>query len=286
MNETIFILLPVHNRREITRRFIECLKAQTYKNYHLVLIDDGSADGTAEMVRESVSSLTVLTGKGKWWWAGSLQQGYLWLKDQTVANDSIILIINDDTVFEHDFLEEGVKSLKSQDHTLLIAQYYSLQNGRLLDSGLHLDWRTFSCIQACSTDEINCASTRGLFMKFADFTKIGGFFPTLLPHYYSDYEFTTRAYRKGLKLQSNVKVKLWGDEDTTGVHAVETKSIIHTLVTLFSIKTIPNPAVITVYIILSCPMRWILINLLRSWYSAFLILKAAFINDFRKCFCS
>jgi len=85
VNENIYILLPVHNRLEITQRFITCLKAQTYQKYHLILIDDGSSDGTAEMVQENISSLTVVRGKGSWWWAGALQQGYRWLREQNLS---------------------------------------------------------------------------------------------------------------------------------------------------------------------------------------------------------
>ena len=44
MKPCLYILLPVHNRREITRDFIDYLEAQTWQNYHLVLIDDESTD--------------------------------------------------------------------------------------------------------------------------------------------------------------------------------------------------------------------------------------------------
>ena len=92
----IYILLPVHNRKEITRGFIECLKTQTFQDYHLVLIDDGSNDGTAVMVKEHIPSATVLRGTGDWWWAGSLQQGIEWLRQQKVHDDDAVLMINDD----------------------------------------------------------------------------------------------------------------------------------------------------------------------------------------------
>ena len=77
MMTKVFILLPVHNRRHITERFIDSLLAQTYNKYQLVLIDDGSTDGTADMVSMKVppDKLTILSGNGTWWWAGSLQQG-------------------------------------------------------------------------------------------------------------------------------------------------------------------------------------------------------------------
>jgi glycosyltransferase involved in cell wall biosynthesis len=38
----VYILLPVHNRKEVTQSFIKCLNAQSVKDFHLVLIDDGS----------------------------------------------------------------------------------------------------------------------------------------------------------------------------------------------------------------------------------------------------
>lgn len=60
----IYILLPVHNRCELTRHFIECLKSQTYQNFHLVLIDDGSTDGTSEMVLSNLDTVTVVRGNG------------------------------------------------------------------------------------------------------------------------------------------------------------------------------------------------------------------------------
>ena len=107
MNEKVFILLPVHNRRAITEKFVDCLAAQTYSNYHLILIDDGSTDGTSEMVRGKIGNLTVLTGKGDWWWAGSLQQGVDWLKDKTLCDDDIVLMVNDDVEIFPDFIATG-----------------------------------------------------------------------------------------------------------------------------------------------------------------------------------
>ncbi|HUK05974.1 MAG TPA: glycosyltransferase, partial [Burkholderiales bacterium] len=55
----LYVLAPVHNRRALTERFIGCLKAQTDRDYRLVLIDDGSTDGTAQMARASGVPLSV-----------------------------------------------------------------------------------------------------------------------------------------------------------------------------------------------------------------------------------
>lgn len=284
MSETVYILLPVHNRCEVTKRFIECLKVQTYSSFHLVLIDDGSTDGTADMVREHIAALTVIKGKGNWWWAGSLQQGYLWFNKQNISLNSIILIINDDTIIEPDFIENAVVLLSGQKRMLLCAYYYSLQDGRLIDSGLHIDWKFFTCVQSRTLNNINCFSTRGLFLTYSDFIEIGGFFPKILPHYYSDYEFTIRAHRKGFKLFSDPNLKLWGDESTTGIHFIESETTLNTLKNLFTIKAIPNPAIVSMYILLACPYRWFFINLLRVWYNAYTLIYGALLKDFNKIY--
>lgn len=265
MTEQIVILLPVHNRREVTRRFVECLKPQTHQNYHLLLIDDGSTDGTEEMVREQIQSLSVIKGEGNWWWAGSLRQGYEWLKSQNLPSSNVVLIINDDTEFEADFLERGLAIIERNKRTLLQAQCYSRQTNLLIDAGVHVDWRRLTFKQAVTPEEINCLSTRGLFLRLGDFYGIGGFYPRLLPHYGSDYEFTMRAHRKGLKLMTDQMLKLRVDEDTAGHHELGKISFFASLRKLFSRKMVMNPVYWSSFIWLACPWRWKLLNLLKIW---------------------
>ena len=279
MTEKIYVLLPVYNRREITRRFIECLKAQTYENYQLILIDDGSTDGTAEMVLGYLPETVVLRGKGNWWWAGSLQQGIEWLKNEHVADDSVILMINDDTVFEPDFLATAVEVLSGVTEALLLAQCYSLQDNKLVDAGVHVDWRRLTFEQARTEEEINCFSTRGLFMRMKDLRAVGDFHPRILPHYASDYEFTIRAHRKGLKLMTDSRLKIWEDEETTGHHSINGLTLWSSIKIIFSKKSVWNPFYWAVFVVLSCPSPLILKNLVRVFYRA---LRLIFFPPYKK----
>lgn len=263
MASNIIVFLPVHNRREITRRFLGYLKAQTYPHYRLVLIDDGSTDGTDEMARQEVPALTVIKGEGDWWWAGALQQGYDWLKSQDVSLSDLVLITNDDTHFEPDFIEKAVAILKDRERTLLLAQCFYSKNGELNDAGVHIDWKRLTFHQADSVEDINCLSTRGLFLRVGDLLATGGFYPTLLPHYLSDYEFTIRAHHKGMKLITDPSLKISFDEEASGFHSLEEKSFPAALRRLFSIKSSRNPLAWTAFIALASPWPWKLTNLLR-----------------------
>ena len=69
----IYIILPVHNRKVTTEKFIKSLVAQTYKEFKLILVDDGSTDGTDKMVLSYIPDGIILKGDGNLWWAGGLQ---------------------------------------------------------------------------------------------------------------------------------------------------------------------------------------------------------------------
>jgi GT2 family glycosyltransferase len=264
-NEVIHILVPVHNRRKVTERFVASLAAQTDQRYHLVLIDDGSTDGTAEMVTHSIPNTTVIRGSGAWWWAGSLQQGFDWIKSRTSGANDIVLIVNDDTEFDRGFLASGRRALARAPRSLLLAQLYSLATRELMEVGARVDWSKLDFRGVRDPDLVNCYSTRGLFLRARDFIEIGGFRPTVLPHYGSDYEFTMRARRKGFKFASDPEVRIFGDETTTGTHTISASSLPQFLRQAFSRKTVANPLLLSTFVILSCPRYLVPLNLVRVW---------------------
>ncbi|NMF58615.1 glycosyltransferase family 2 protein [Pseudanabaena yagii] len=262
-----YILLPVHNRREITHNFIKCLNLQTYSNYRLILIDDGSTDGTAQMAQSQIEDLTIITGTGNWWWAGGLQQGINWLKANSPNDEDAVLMINNDVTIKPDFLEIGIKLLQAMPNTLLQAQAYSSDEIDVcLDCGLNIDLNTLTFDQASSAAEINCLCTRGLFMRWQDLQRVGDFYPQILPHYLSDYEFTIRAYRKGLSLKTHPDLKLWLNEKTTGFHPKKGDFPIATIwKRYFSRRSSANKIDWTMFVLLTSPKRSLLANLGRVW---------------------
>jgi GT2 family glycosyltransferase len=263
---TIYVLLPVHDRRPVTEKFIACLLRQTDRAFHLVLVDDGSSDGTAAMARASGVPLTVITGRGDWWWAGSLQQAYAWLRARPREGGEVVLIMNDDSQFEADFLAAGRAALAAAPRALLLAHAYSERTGEFLDAGVRSDWRKLQFLPTRDPAAVDCFSTRGLFLRFADFLALGGFHPRLLPHYGSDYEFTMRARRRGFRLLSHVSVRLRADDTTTGDRDAQAGSLREYLRRRLSKRSVRNPLYWTSFILLACPPAWILPNIARVWW--------------------
>ena len=255
----IYILLPVHNRREITLRFVDQLKEQTHKDFRLVLIDDGSTDHTADAVVAALPNTVILSGNGSLWWAGALHEGFKWVKANISVSGSTdhVLIINDDVEVLPEFLENGLQILSKNSKTLLGARAFSWDTGEALDVGVRYDWEKNDVALARSVSEINCLSTRGLLMRAEDFLMIGGFRPLVLPHFLSDYEWTMRAARKGYRLLTSPEFFLLIDPGESGFDgSAGSRSLGEYCRRTFSLKNYKNPWIMTAFLFLSSPRKW------------------------------
>lgn len=253
-SETIYILLPVHNRIGLSRQFAACLLKQTYHNYHLILIDDGSTDGTSQMMKELIPDCEVVRGKGDWWWGGSLQQGYQRLRKVT---EGYVLICNDDTLFEKDFLERGIERIKQIPDVFLLAAPHNHLTGKLIDKGVYFDFKKNKMHLAENSSQIDFMSTRGLFCSVKSFLTTGGFRSFLLPHYYSDYEFTHRAKKKGFRLVCDESLKISSVESATGPKDISQASGRWSFVKqMFSKRYDYNPFYTANFILLTFPFPY------------------------------
>jgi GT2 family glycosyltransferase len=202
-----------------------------------------------------------------------------------LAPSDLVLIINDDTEFCGAFLERAVHLLRGQKRSLLLAPSFGRETGRLVGSGVRVDWRKLKFTATVAPDEINCLSTRGLFLTADDFLELGGFYPKWLPHYLSDYEYTIRACRSGMNLRVDNSLRLLVDEKMTGFHQLDNESFRGFWKKYFSRRSDANPFAWTMFIALACPWPWKPLSWLRVWYgTAVKVLKAMSTGkDGRQC---
>ena len=58
--EPVSVIIPTYNRHELLGKAIDSVLAQTYRNFELLIIDDGSTDGTDEFVASYGSAVRYL----------------------------------------------------------------------------------------------------------------------------------------------------------------------------------------------------------------------------------
>lgn len=52
MKEKVSVVIPVYNRRELVKRALDSVYAQDYRPLRVIVVDNGSTDGTSDAVRE------------------------------------------------------------------------------------------------------------------------------------------------------------------------------------------------------------------------------------------
>ena len=60
----VSIILPTFNRADTIVRAIRSVQAQTYQDWELIVVDDGSADDTAEIARQFPFNLITIRHQG------------------------------------------------------------------------------------------------------------------------------------------------------------------------------------------------------------------------------
>ena len=89
----IVSVVPVHERKLLTLAFIRQWKQLDYLGAELVIVDDGSTDGTSEAIKEQYPDIVVLHADGQAWWAGATNLGITWALQHGA---DYVLTINDD----------------------------------------------------------------------------------------------------------------------------------------------------------------------------------------------
>ena len=124
----IAIIIVNWNRREDTLSCLESLARMTYPEYRIILVDNGSTDGSAEAVRARFPQIQVIELPENRRFAGGNNVG---LRDVLEKGDDFALLLNNDTAVEPHFLDHLVAAAQRDVSIALIGPkilYYDRSN--------------------------------------------------------------------------------------------------------------------------------------------------------------
>jgi hypothetical protein len=115
-NNMLYIVIPVFNRIEFTKKCLDSLRKQSFTSFRVIVVDDGSTDGTAEILTGQYPEVIVLDGGGDLYWTAAVNIGIRYALEQHATH---IMTLNNDTIAPVEFLQSMVKSAESVPGSIL-----------------------------------------------------------------------------------------------------------------------------------------------------------------------
>jgi len=223
---TLGIVVPTFNRSSHLKNLLQQLKTQAEKssiNILIVVVNDGSSDGTAGVVAQFGALVQTINGSGDWWFTRCAQEGCTYAIQCGCKH---IQIINDDSVLDETFLEKTIKHIhESKEPTVFGPLSVTFEKPhRVMFGGVRFKWlglkreRAFTPMQAYRPSEKRIPTDvlpgRGMTFSSEVFKKIGGFDCTFL-QYHSDEDFCLRAAQEGASICVFTDIVLFAHHELT-----------------------------------------------------------------------
>ena len=260
----IYIITPVFNRKAFTEKYLEALDKQTNKNFKTIIVDDGSRDGTSDMIKEKFPEVILLKEKGDLWWAEATNIGVKYAISQGA---DYIMTLNDDTVPYKDYIEKMYYWMEKEPDSLLGALAIDNFTGEIEYGGEIMYWKNGKSTYLVNTlvkekqnglHEVNIYPGRGLVIPKKVFEKIGFYDSKNFPQTVADNDFAFRAVNNGFKIYINydAKIKTFPDESAT-VSLKKNKSLKNYYNHLFGKKGGGNLKWFIICTIKNCPRKYL-----------------------------
>ena len=225
----IAVIIPVFNRKESSLNCLRQLENMPHgdADVTVIVVDDGSTDGTSEAISDEFPEVVLLKGDGNLWWTGAINTGVRYaIKHQF----DYTLFVNDDLELDPDFLLGlievskkypdaligGIKALKDSDCTRVIASIFRRKGWfrELYDPWAEQDIGIFG-------EEIpdgDALSGSSLLIPVNVYQDIGILDEKNFPHNWGDLEFSLRARIAGYQCYLSTKSRVYTDADNPNYH--------------------------------------------------------------------
>ncbi|WP_346239413.1 glycosyltransferase family 2 protein [Niabella insulamsoli] len=114
-NPLVSVIIPTYNRAQTLTKSIESVLAQTYKNFEIIVIDDGSGDHTQEVMKSYPTVQYVYQENG-----GQASARNAGLK---IAKGDLIASLDSDDEWYPEFLQRGVQKMVAEDLDFIFANW-------------------------------------------------------------------------------------------------------------------------------------------------------------------
>jgi len=106
MSPKVSVCIPTYNRKDYLKEALESVFAQTYSDYEVVIVDDGSTDGTEQMLKQAGYNI-------RYYWVNHTGQYAARNKLIELAQGEYITFVDSDDLLFPDTFERLIKAVEA-----------------------------------------------------------------------------------------------------------------------------------------------------------------------------
>jgi len=172
----VSVLIVNWNGRKYLQRCLDSLAAQAYRDVEVVLVDNGSTDGSVAYVRESYPEVVLAPSKRNLGFSEGNNEA------ARHASGEYIFMLNNDAWVQDDTIDRLMTTARSMEKPGIIGCRVLNPDGSIQDVGLKIDALGFprgvtppSAPVPSRIDDLFYVSACALFMRQCVFQELGGF---------------------------------------------------------------------------------------------------------------
>ncbi|MGQ1784696.1 MULTISPECIES: glycosyltransferase family 2 protein [unclassified Saccharicrinis] len=221
----IYVVIAVFNRKSYTIQCLRLLQKQTFKDFGVVVVDDGSTDGTSNEIIRCFPEVILVKGTGNWWWTKSMNEG---CKAAIEKGAGLIITLNNDTIFNTLLIEKLVQQHQQNPDAMIgTLNLIEKEQAYIFFSGIkNIIWwkakevkyhKAFTPLpeNLGGLHPTKCLNGRGTVIPVPIFKEVNGY-NERFPQYASDYDLALRIQKAGYRCLISYDVAVHSYIEETG----------------------------------------------------------------------
>jgi len=214
---SVTVIVLNWNGKDLTIECLESLKQVNYSNFNILVVDNGSTDGSVELLKENFPEVSILVLEKNLGYAGGNNRGFYSLKPDP---PEFVIILNNDTIVDKNFIEPLVRQLLTHKKaSQTVPKIYYENDPKLIwyaggivnlwtGSIYHLGIRQYDGPAYSKTRKTKYATGCCFCMRYEEFKEFGGFDETF-PMYSEDVDLSLWIRAAGKQVWFVPDSKIW-----------------------------------------------------------------------------
>jgi hypothetical protein len=211
MEKKVYCIVLNWNGKRYLKNCLDAVIASSYKNLKIIVVDNGSTDGSGEFVKANYKQITLIKNRSNMGWTGGNNKG---IKYALKNGADVIFILNNDTEIEKRCIEELLAVLESREDIGVVGpKIYLSVNGKKTKRisfvggkftpnryfGIHKHNNKIDTGKYNKVKETDFITGAAIMVKSNVFKKVG-LFDDKYFIYYDEADFCVRTRENGYKI--------------------------------------------------------------------------------------